>query len=163
MDRVVWDRTKCVGCRVCEAICSLTHEGEFNPTKARIKVVRKVDDGALYPVAVFCLHCEQPFCQDACPVGAIARDDRGAVMVNETKCIGCKLCEIACPVGAITVHPDRHVALKCDLCADLPEPQCAKYCNWRYAALSYVPAEKVGRTLAWAKAEKFVEMAKGGE
>ena len=162
MDRIVLDRTKCVGCRVCEAICSLTHEGEFDPTKARIKVVREVDDGALYAVAVYCLQCEEPFCQEVCPAGAITRNERGAMIVNEAKCIGCKLCEIACPVGAIAVHPERHVALKCDLCAGLPEPQCVKYCNWRYGALSFIPAEKVGKSLATDKAEKFVEIAKRG-
>lgn len=160
MDRIVWDRTKCVGCRMCEAVCSLTHEGEFNPTKSRIKVVRTVEDGMLYSVSVFCLHCEEAFCRAVCPVGAIARDDRGAMIVDEAKCIGCKLCEIACPVGAITVHPEKHVALKCDLCAGLPEPQCAKFCSGRYAALSLLQAEKVGKALARAKAEKFVEMAR---
>ena len=83
MERVLWDRTKCVGCRMCEAICALVHDGEFNPTKSRIKVVRRVQDGALYPVAVRCMHCEEAFCMIACPVGALYRDERGAVMVNE--------------------------------------------------------------------------------
>lgn len=163
MDRIVWDRTKCVGCRMCEAICAFSHEGEFDPTKSRIKVVRTVEDGNLHAVAVYCLHCEEAFCRAVCPVGAIARDDRGAMIVDEKKCIGCKLCEIACPVGAITVHPEKHVAIKCDLCASLAEPQCVKFCNHRYAALSLLQAEKVGKALARAKAEKFVEMARRGE
>lgn len=163
MERIIWDRTKCVGCRMCEAICSLTHEGEFNPTKSRIKVARTTRDGQLFPVAVFCLHCEQPFCKEACPVSALSRDERGAMMVNAAKCIGCKLCEIACPVGAITVHPEKHVAIKCDLCAGLPEPQCAKHCFHRYAALQFVKGEQVGKTLVRSKAEKFVQMAGKGD
>ena len=163
MDRIVWDRAKCVGCRMCEAICAFTHEGEFNPTKARIKVVREVEDGMLYPVAVSCQHCEEPFCQAVCPVGAIARDDKGHMIVDESRCIGCKMCEIACPVGAITVHPEKHVALKCDFCAAMEEPQCVKFCSGRYAALSLLPAEKVGKALARAKAGKFVEIARRGE
>lgn len=163
MERIVWDRTKCVGCRMCEAICALTHEGEFNPTKARIKVVRTVEDGLLYPVAVFCMHCEEPYCQAVCPVGAPYRDERGAMIIDESKCIGCKLCEMACPVGAITVHPEKHVALKCDRCKGMEEPQCVKFCSKRYAALSLVQAEKVGKALARDKAEKFVKMARGEE
>ncbi|MBM4463403.1 MAG: hypothetical protein FJ012_08720 [Chloroflexi bacterium] len=80
MDRIVWNRTKCVSCRMCEAVCSFVHEGEFNPTKFRIKVVRTVDGGMLYSVSVFCLHCEEAFCRAACPVGAIAHDDRAAMI-----------------------------------------------------------------------------------
>jgi anaerobic carbon-monoxide dehydrogenase iron sulfur subunit len=163
MERVVWDPAKCVGCRMCEAICTLSHEGEFNPTKARIKVVRKIDHGMLYPVAVFCQHCEEPLCQAVCPVGAPYRDERGAVIIDEAKCIGCKLCETACPVGAIAVHPERHAATKCDWCAGMEEPQCVKFCSGRYAALSLIPAERVGRALVWAKAERFVNLARRGE
>ena len=39
MDRIVLHPTKCVGCRVCEGICSLVNEGESNPVNRRIKVV----------------------------------------------------------------------------------------------------------------------------
>ena len=157
MNRIVWDMAKCTGCRVCEAICSLVKEGEFNPVKSRAKVVRTVEDSILYKVRVSCLQCEEPHCEAVCPTGAITVDDRGAKVVNEQKCIGCKMCEMACPVGAIAVNAEKGVSLKCDLCADQEEPQCVKYCYTE--ALQYLPDERVGIALARAKSEKFLEIS----
>ena len=156
MKRIVWDMAKCTGCRVCEAVCSLVKEGEFNPVKARGKVVRTVERSILYKVRVTCLQCEEPNCMAVCPSGAINVNDRGVKIVNEEKCIGCRMCEMACPVGAIAVNSEKGVSLKCDLCDGLEEPQCVKYCYTE--ALQYLPDERVGITLARAKSEKYLEM-----
>jgi Fe-S-cluster-containing hydrogenase component 2 len=159
MQRIFLDLIKCTGCRVCEAICSLVHEDEFNPTKSRIKVVRTVDNSVVYSLPVFCLQCEEAHCAEVCPTHAITRDNGGVLLIDEGKCIGCKLCEIACPVGAVSVHPEKRVAIKCDLCRALDEPQCVRYCFPQ--ALSLLPAEQVGIRSARARADKFVEMQKG--
>jgi carbon-monoxide dehydrogenase iron sulfur subunit len=160
MLRIVLDRAKCDGCRVCEGICSLVNEGEANPVKSRIRVVRTVEDQILYSIPVFCLQCEEAYCEVVCPPHAISRNSEGVLSVDEQKCVGCKLCEIACPVGAITVNPEKHTAIKCNLCAVVGEPQCVKYCYT--GALQLLPAERVGITKARAKAEKFLEMEKRG-
>jgi Fe-S-cluster-containing dehydrogenase component len=34
------DPDKCVGCQVCEYICSYTQDKAYNPLKSRIRVVR---------------------------------------------------------------------------------------------------------------------------
>ncbi len=158
MERIVLDPTKCVGCRVCEGICSLVNEGESNPVKSRIKVVRTIENVILYSIPVFCLQCETASCEAVCPRRAIARNSNNVLMVDEEKCIGCKLCEIACPVGAITVNPEKRVAIKCTQCAAIGEPQCVKHCYPK--ALRLLPAEKVGKAKANAKAQKFLEMAR---
>lgn len=158
MKRIIWDQSKCSGCRVCEAICSLFKEGEFNPEKARGRIVRTVDGQRLHKVRVYCLQCEEAYCKAVCPASAIYENDEGTKVVDEAKCIGCKLCEVACPVGAITVNPEKHVAIKCDLCAELDEPQCVKYC-WM-EALECVPGERAGIARARAKSEKFLEMSR---
>jgi carbon-monoxide dehydrogenase iron sulfur subunit len=158
VNRIVLDPAKCTGCRVCEAVCSLTNEGEFNPVKSRIRVVRTVENSTLYSTPVFCLQCEEAYCQAVCPADAISRKSEGLLLVDEDKCIGCTLCEIACPVGAITVNPEKRVAIKCILCSEPDDPQCVKYC---YAgALQFLPAARVGISKARAKAEKFLEMQK---
>ena len=160
--RLIWDHEKCVGCRVCEAVCSFIKEGESNPVKSRCKIVRSVKDNILYKVRVHCQQCEDAYCKAVCPSEAITEDLNGIKRVDEKKCIGCRMCEMACPVGAITVNPDKHVSIKCDLCRELDEPQCVKYC---YAgALQYMAPEKAGSFVARAKSEKMMEMhQKGGE
>ncbi len=155
MKRIVWDQDKCTGCRVCEAICSFVKEGEFNPVKSRVKALLSVDRQIRYKVVVFCLQCEEAYCKAVCPVGAIVENAAGTKIVDEDKCIGCRLCEIACPVGAIAVNAEKGVALKCDLCANEEEPQCVKYCFSE--ALTYLPDEKVGVALARARSKKFLE------
>jgi anaerobic carbon-monoxide dehydrogenase iron sulfur subunit len=159
--RLIWDPEKCVGCRVCEAVCSFIKEGESNPVKARCKIVRSVKDNLLYNVRVHCQQCEEAFCMAVCPTGAIVEDENGVKSTDTEKCIGCGMCATACPFGAITVDPDKHVSIKCDLCKGLDEPQCVKYC---YAeALQYVPVEKAGMIMARAKSEKIMELhQKGG-
>jgi Fe-S-cluster-containing hydrogenase component 2 len=158
MKRIIWDQQKCTGCRVCEAICSFVKEGEFNPIKARGKVLLTVDRQIRYSVRVSCLQCEEAYCKVICPVGAISENSAGIKIVDDEKCIGCRLCEIACPVGAISVNPEKGVALKCDLCLDQEEPQCVKYCYSE--ALQFLPSETVGYALARAKSQKFLDMAK---
>jgi carbon-monoxide dehydrogenase iron sulfur subunit len=157
MLRIVLDPAKCQGCRVCEAICSLVNEGEANPIKSRIKVIRTIDDEIVRSIPVFCQQCEKAYCESVCPAHAINRNADNVLSVDETKCVGCKLCEMACPVGAITVNPDKQVALKCNQCAIKGgDPQCVRHCFT--GALQFIPAETVGRTKARAKAEKFLEM-----
>ena len=158
MKRIIWEQDKCTGCRVCEAICSFVKEGEFNPVKARGKVVRTVENAILYKVRVSCLQCEGAFCKSVCPAGAINENETGVKIVDEDKCLGCKMCEMACPVGAIAVNPEKGTALKCDQCMDQEEPQCVKFCYTE--ALKYLDSEKVGITLARSRSEKFLEMSR---
>jgi carbon-monoxide dehydrogenase iron sulfur subunit len=158
MKTIVWDKSKCTGCRVCEGVCSLYRAGEFNPVKARGKVIRTVKDSILYKVRVTCQQCEEANCMAVCPVNAISEDERGVKVVDEEKCLGCRMCEMACPIGAISVDVDKKVSAKCDQCLDLPEPQCVKFC-WT-EALQYIPKEEVGTTVARAKSESLMDLPK---
>jgi Fe-S-cluster-containing dehydrogenase component len=66
-----------------------------------------------------CLHCETPACVTVCPTGAsFKRAEDGIVLVDEDKCIGCKLCSWACPYGAREYSPVEGVMKKCTLCVD---------------------------------------------
>ncbi len=157
MFRIVLDPTKCDGCRTCEAVCACVNEGEANPAKARIKVVRTVEEDILYSIPVFCMQCERAACEEVCPRHAISRGPNGVLSVDEEKCVGCRMCEIACPVGAVMVNVDRHVSTKCNQCEVLGgEPQCVKHCFT--GALQFVPADRVGVTKARAKSAAFLEL-----
>ncbi|HCJ09755.1 MAG TPA: 4Fe-4S ferredoxin [Clostridiales bacterium] len=133
---VVADPELCYGCRTCEMVCSLHLTGAFRPGASGIHRHTLVDD--LGFTAVSCLHCADPLCLRACPVGAITRDDKGTVTIDRSACVGCLTCALVCPVGAVSVVDGRPV--KCDLCGG--EPLCAKWCP--HEALSVVDAAEVG-------------------
>lgn len=123
---------KCTGCRTCETVCAFIHTGEVNPLRSRVTVFSYEKEGLSAPMV--CQQCTVAACQEVCPVGAITRsEDTTALLVNDAKCLRCKMCTIACPFGATTYDPAHDLIMKCDLCGG--EPQCVAYCP--SGALSY--------------------------
>lgn len=114
---------RCTGCRFCELVCSLTHEGVVNRRKARIRVVRNGIMNDVPVVCTQCVACGDDCCAEACPENAISMVD-GVLIVNEDECDGCGACERACRYGAIRVV--EGLARKCDLCGG--DPVCVKFC-----------------------------------
>lgn len=131
----------CVGCRLCELMCSLKKAGQFNPYLARLKVVEDLERGLYTPI--ICRHCRVPKCQEVCPTDALPFHPQlpGVVVLKEERCIGCLECVSACPFGAIRVGPQGQV-LKCDLCDG--NPVCVQFCYRTPAhsspSLPYPPA-----------------------
>lgn len=116
---------KCTGCRACELACSFAHEEEFNPTRSRVSVLPLKDGEGAVPV--MCLQCEQAACVTACPQHAIHEDvQTGARVVNNTRCVECKMCMHVCPFGCTSYDSVGRRIIKCDLCGG--DPQCAKVC-----------------------------------
>jgi formate dehydrogenase iron-sulfur subunit len=79
-----------------------------------------------------CKHCSNAGCLEACPTGAIVRNEFGDVYVQPDICNGCGYCQIACPFGVIEVNHQDGRAWKCTLCYDRQKdgltPACAKAC-----------------------------------
>jgi len=115
-----------------------------------------------------CLHCETPACVTVCPTGAsYKRAEDGIVLVDEDKCIGCKLCSWACPYGAREYSQVEGVMKKCTLCVDRiyneqleeseRQPACVQACPTRArhfgdlgdpeSDISKLVAERGGRDL----------------
>jgi carbon-monoxide dehydrogenase iron sulfur subunit len=119
------DPSKCTGCGICEYACALEKgEAVWNPIKSRIRVVRMTP---LFNFALACRFCEDAQCVTACPENALTQCEKtGILMVNEKKCKGCDWCIQACPHGGITLHPDKGIAMACDLCDG--EPKCVEFC-----------------------------------
>ena len=124
----------CTGCRICELACSFRHDKTFNPEKSRVRVVR-TEYGISYPI--ICHQCSKPPCVEACPTHAITKSrEGGLVSIDESLCVGCGLCVERCPFGAIILHPNKNVAIKCDLCGG--DPSCVRSCPERVLALADV-------------------------
>lgn len=120
----------CFGCRICEVMCSLKHNGTVNPYRARLKIALPPGNAFSF-TPIICHHCKNPPpCYQACPVGAFYIDPvTEAAVIDSSKCISCMECVHACPFGAIQVGPDRREILKCDLCGG--DPACVRYCSPR--------------------------------
>lgn len=94
------DLTKCVGCRECERACAaannLPEEEAKELSATHYTVVQSYNNDQTF-VRRLCMHCNQPTCVSACLVGAFTKMDTGAVLYDESKCIGCRYCMQACP------------------------------------------------------------------
>lgn len=139
--RVRFDPQWCRTCRVCEIACSIAKEGVARPSVARIAIHFHEFSSADPVSGTLCVQCPEAPCIAACPVEAMVRDSRtGAVRVLEEVCIGCMRCQKACPWDAPRRHPDRRLAIKCDLCSDRADgPQCVAMCPLAGKALTYEP------------------------
>ena len=132
---MLYDSTKCIGCKSCSVACKrvnhlppeLEKDGIHDDaidlsakTKTIIKLY-KSDDGRSAFVKRQCMHCLDPACVSACPVSAMRKDrTTGIVYWNGNRCIGCRYCMVACPFEVPKFeweNPIPHI-VKCDLCKD---------------------------------------------
>lgn len=89
-----------------------------------------------------------------CPTSAISKAEDGSVMIDDKKCIGCKLCVSACPLGNITFSAVEKRVVKCDLCGG--EPKCAKFCPSGAIEFKEAVPSAIGRKKVIA--EKFKDL-----
>ena len=144
------DYQKCTGCRLCELICAVVHDGISNPARSRIKVMKWESEGLYIPMS--CQQCEDAPCMIACPVKAISRDEAlNRVMVDYDICIGCRTCVSVCPFGAMNFNVIDKKVIKCDLCDG--DPQCVRFCDIK--AIEYVEADRVSISRQREAAERL--------
>jgi len=153
------DLTRCVGCRKCEEACNRVNDlpapnRSFEdptvlnklrrPDEKAYTVVNRYFPGALGTqnqlvptfVQIQCMHCQDPACASACIVGALTKNDNGAVNYDVSKCIGCRYCMVACPfeIPAYEYHdPTTPRVMKCTFCFERISkegglPGCAEIC-----------------------------------
>jgi len=135
---LVIDLDICVGCHACAVNCKEWNTGGHMAPLTDLRPYGKDPDGVWFNrihayevepegdapgmTTYFprsCLHCENAACVTVCPTGAsYKRIEDGIVLVEESKCIGCKLCSWACPYGAREFDRDVGVMKKCTLCVD---------------------------------------------
>ena len=139
VDKVLMvNHEKCTGCRLCEMVCSVTHDGVSNPARSRIKVMKWESEGLYIPMT--CQQCDNAPCMNVCPVKAISRDeDLGYVTVDYDVCIGCRSCVSICPFGAMSYNVMDKKVFKCDLCGG--KPQCVRFCDMK--AVDYVAPDRL--------------------
>jgi formate dehydrogenase iron-sulfur subunit len=136
----LFDATRCIDCRACMVACSV--ENKIAMDKTRIWVAGMGLQGQ-FPnlsrtsMVYHCMHCNEPDCLSACPVGAYTKRSDGPVIYDPKKCIGCRYCMNACPFGVPHFDWDKGLIEgafidKCTLCPqriDIGlEPACVATC-----------------------------------
>ncbi|MFA7404069.1 MAG: hydrogenase 2 operon protein HybA [Pelobacteraceae bacterium] len=137
---MLYDATRCVGCKACMAACkrvnsdsgSLSYEqAAFDSdglwdapndlsgsTRTLIKLFKESDKKWSY-VKYSCMHCQKPSCVSVCPVSAMTRDKvTGTVDYNKNTCIGCRYCQVACAFNIPKFQWEKAIPqiVKCDMC-----------------------------------------------
>ena len=137
-EQIAWvarDYLRCTGCRRCEIVCSLRHEGWVWPEASMIRVFMLVPG---VEIPQLCAQCHDYPCVQSCPTSALSPDKHtGAVLVDKEKCISCGKCIEGCPGNIPFLHPKDSKAVICDLCGG--DPECVKVCQAaNFDALSIV-------------------------
>ncbi len=147
------DLDKCDGCGKCTTACQQAHYVPAGQTWIQVYQVQD-EKGGTYFLPRPCFNCRNAPCLKVCPVGATYSDPDGIILVDHTRCIGCRYCMAACPYNArffnwtepsyppeALAHPyspeepwptEKGVVLKCMFCAhaarDGKLPECATGC-----------------------------------
>ncbi len=171
---ILYDATRCVGCRTCEYECATAHG--LPAPKDEVEVVRTTNETCNTVVNTFqtskgevhikrqCMHCNEPACGAACLTQAMHKNETGAVTWDGDKCMGCRYCMVSCPYDMpkfefLKTNPKIQ---KCDMCFDRQKsgekPICVTNCP--NDALLYGKRRdliKEGRRRIYEKPELYVD------
>jgi len=135
---IVVHEERCLGCRSCVLECAVAHSRAGDLVEAlqageKLQSRVHIEPFKEFGMPLQCRHCEDAPCQAICPTEAIHRpSEKGPVLIEAERCIGCKYCLVVCPFGIIQLSRDGKAVVKCDLCIDRTEageePACVTAC-----------------------------------
>jgi tetrathionate reductase subunit B len=127
--------SRCIDCDACMVACRAENDVPIGKTRNWVKssgVQGKFPNVKEMFQPGNCMHCDNPPCVSVCPTGASYKRPDGIVLVDNTKCIGCKYCITACPYDARFANPVTGKADKCTFCLQRLEqglkPACVQTC-----------------------------------
>ncbi|MEI6455843.1 MAG: 4Fe-4S dicluster domain-containing protein [bacterium] len=97
---LVVDLSHCRNARKCILACQDAHQ--LRPEQYHVNTLQMQDspNTAPYHMPKHCQHCDNPPCVSVCPVDATFKRQDGIVLIDNTRCIGCRFCMAACPYSA---------------------------------------------------------------
>jgi anaerobic dimethyl sulfoxide reductase subunit B (iron-sulfur subunit) len=150
-----FDASACSGCKACQMACKDKHGLNAGLLWRRVyeisggEWIKKskawTPNVFAYNLSLACNHCQKPICQASCPTGAISKRKDGIVLIDASKCIGCRYCEWGCPYGSPQYNESTGTMTKCHFCYDYIDmgkpPACVASCPMR--ALDFGPLSKL--------------------
>ena len=121
MKALLFDANMCVGCESCVYACAeangLPEDAKPGLNEDRFTSLEEHGD---YYMRRMCMHCLEPSCASACPVGALKKTEAGPVAYDFDKCIGCRYCMVACPFQVPTYEWSSRMprVRKCQMCSE---------------------------------------------
>ena len=181
---VLFDNVLCIGCRNCEEGCNQVNElplpdqpfddmtvlGQKRRTTTKAyTVVNRYDNIPNTKTPFYrkmqCNHCLEPACASSCFVNAYTKTETGAVVYDESVCVGCRYCMIACPFDIPAYEYDKAFTpriMKCTMCYPrLMEgklPGCVQMCPTE--ALTFgkrTDLIKIGRERIRKNPDKYID------
>jgi len=141
---MLYDATRCIGCRACVTACKQANNLEYNladpppdlsaDTKNIIKLYEDPETDERSFMKAQCMHCLDPACASACMIGALQKREHGIVTWDGDRCIGCRYCQVACPYTIPKFEWDTPTPkiVKCELCLHIikrgGQPGCCQAC-----------------------------------
>jgi Fe-S-cluster-containing hydrogenase component 2 len=95
---------KCTGCRLCELVCSVFHDGVSNASRSRIKIMKWEAEGLYIPMS--CQQCQDPQCVRFCEVKAVDYVDADRVSLSKKKAAAEKI--TAAQKQAVALESESH-------------------------------------------------------
>ena len=149
------DLRRCDGCQAineppqCTQACIQGHYGPA-PMEWIECYEHELPGGGTQFVPTPCQHCQNAPCLNVCPVGATFATPEGVVLMDQERCIGCRMCMAACPYDRrffnwgdapvpvearfVQYDPEHQVGakkgtvMKCDFCPDMARAGKLPYC-----------------------------------
>lgn len=171
---ILYDSTRCKGCRGCEFDCAEAHNlptpqkdvpliREPNETCNSVINTYETEKGKVF-IKRQCMHCNEPACAASCLTKALHKNKTGPVTWDGDKCMGCRYCMVSCPfdMPKFEYHSANPKIQKCDMCFERLKTEESPACvfNCPNDALLYGKRRdmiKEGRRRIYEKPELYVD------